>query len=164
MRRFIMKKKLYIIIIIAIVGIIVVSVPIFLKNAAVLDYKLDSYSYVCVKDDSVSWLQGAFDIQEDEINDIVNNPKEYYVVTFDGYLRNNHIYDIYDWYVVDSGNLTENKYWVDSSTVEGTFAFEPFSEAFWQTKILIKCSPEEVVKISDNILMNQLLIAQGTVL
>lgn len=129
-----------------------------------LCYRIDSYTAVCVKDDLNSWVEYGFGLSDSEKLDIIKNPADYYVVTFDGELRNNHIYGLYNWYVTEKKPLSFSKsYWIDSRPIDATFKFEPFSDFYTKSRVLIKCNETEITSICEEIMVNQLLLGKGDI-
>ncbi len=127
-----------------------------------LDYNIESYSYACVKDDSDVWLKYDFVLSEAVVQDLIKNPDNYYVVTFDGTLYNGHIYKIYNWYILENRPIDWlNDYWVDSSPIEATFPLEPFSGIYTKARILVKCKKTEISQICEEIIAEELLLGKG---
>ena len=127
-----------------------------------LDYKICDYSYICVEDELNIWSEYDFALSENEQIDLMKNPSDYFVITVDGYLRNRHIYNVYNWYITEKSPIDFiYVYWIDTSPIEATFPLEPFSEIFTKCRILVKCEENEISTICEEFVEKDLLYGKS---
>ncbi len=127
-----------------------------------LDYEIQEYNCICVNDELNIWAKYSFDLSDNEIQDIIKNPSDYYVITIDGKLYNNHIYSVYNWYITEEKSMVvSDNYWIDTSPIDATFPLEPFSEIFTKCRILVKCEENEISTICEEFVEKDLLYGKS---
>lgn len=128
-------------------------------------YKVDSYTITSLEDDFLVWTKYDFSLNEDDSLDIIKNSSKYYLVVFNGEMFNNHFYSLYNWLAVEKEPLSYTiDYWIESTQIEGTYAFEAFTEHSHNVAVLVKCEENEIKDFCENMLLNQLLFCQGEII
>lgn len=158
-------KKRKILLIIAVCAI-VFSVVVFYLYQGInnMNCVVQNYSYENISTTSPSWVLYDFGLSDNVMCDAIENPQNYYMITFSTELYNRHLYSLYNLEYSLTNKLPDDiLFWFETNESKEDYKFESFSSDVESVRLLVKGDKKSVEKLCEAIFAEQSMVCKGDI-
>ena len=157
------KKKIVTTIVICVI-IVTVIVSYLWHRKNKIECVIQSYSYDNISDITATPILQGFGLSDDIIDDVLENPQNYYLITFSVDLNNRHIYTLFNWeYTLNNTEESNIVYWVETNENDEDYKFEPFVSDKDEVRVLVKGEQETVKNLCETVVAEQSIACSGEI-